>query len=67
MRVIAIEILLQHPPQDLLELVKTLKSNEDALVVGKTRYFDNSNVHIVKQRIAQALLLMTQLESISAE
>ena len=61
-RVIAIELLLQHPPKDILALVKALKSNEDALIVGKTRYFDNSNVHIVKQRISQAYLLMTQLD-----
>ena len=59
---IAIELLLQHPPKDLLALVKTLKSIEDTLTIGKTRYFDNSNVHIVKQRICQAYLLITQLD-----
>ena len=66
-RVIAIELLLQYPPKDLLALVKTLKSNEDRLSIPGTRYFDNSNVHIVKQRICQAFLLMTQLDSISTE
>ena len=34
-RVIAIELLLQHPPKDLLALVKMLKSNEDALTGKK--------------------------------
>ena len=34
-------------------------SIEKVVVGNKTRYFENSNIHIIKQRTSQALLLLT--------
>ena len=36
-----------------------MKSIEKNVVGNKTRYFENSNIHIIKQRTSQALLLLT--------
>ena len=56
-RVKAIQLLLQHTFDNVNGLIKTLVSNEAKLTHGKKRYFDNSALHLVKQRTAQALLI----------
>ena len=47
---------------DLQTLVKTLKANEDTFINGKKRYFDNSAIHLLKQRTCQAILLIVQFK-----
>ena len=55
-------LLLQDPPKDeiLKDFIEVLKSNEKNVVGNKTRYYENSNIHIVKQRTSQTFLLLTK-------
>ena len=57
----AVQLLLQHSFNDIQTLIKTLSNNESKLTGGKKRYFDNSAIHLVKQRSAQALLLCSPM------
>jgi len=45
---------------DFSELLKEMWRLEDESTGGKTRFFDNSQVHLVKMRSLQALLMMSK-------
>ena len=57
----AVQLLLQHSFDDIQTLIKTLAHNESKLTGGKKRYFDNSAIHLVKLRSAQAILLCSPM------
>ena len=40
-----------------------MKINENFIVGNKTRYFENSNIHIIKQRSSQVFLILTSFLS----
>jgi hypothetical protein len=67
LRIIGIELLLGYKSGNLQTLVSQLKTNEQTLTKGQVRYYDNSNIHIFKQRTAQAFLIISKMKDITDE